>query len=246
MTSVHDWVAGLNLSQTTHCLFLDMSKVFDSVPHERLLLKLQSYGVGDTLLVWFNRFLTTCRQRVSLNGSFSSWHPVTAGVPQGSILGPLLFILYVNDISKSINCKLKVFANDIAIYHQVSSIQDCHFLQQNLNSCLQWCSQWQVNLNPAKCEALCISNKQSPLTFIYHCKDQPIQWKQGVKYLGIYLNQHLTWGDHCKFVHSKVTRVLNLLRRKLYGCSQSAKRQEFLLTSLTYFTIFMSGVDAIL
>ena len=113
------------------------------------------------------------------------------------------------------------------IYHQVSSIQDCHFLQQNLNSCLQWSSQWQMNLNPAKCEVLCISNKQSPLTSIYHHKDQPIQWKQGVKYLGIYLNQRLTWRDHCKFVHSKATRVLNLLRRKLYGCSQSAKHHSF-------------------
>ena len=72
MTTVHDWAAGLNLSQTTHCL--DMSKAFDSVPHERLLLKLQSYGVGahGALLVWFNGFLTTRRHRVSLNGSFSS------------------------------------------------------------------------------------------------------------------------------------------------------------------------------
>ena len=84
-----------------------------------------------------------------------------------------------------------------------------------------------MKLNPAKCEALCISNKRSPLTFTYHCKDQPIQWKQGVKYLGVHLNQRLTWGGHCKYVHSKATRVLNLLRRKLYGCSQSAKYQSF-------------------
>ena len=142
-------------------------------------------------------------------------------------MGPLLFILYVNDISKSISCKIKIFADDISIYHQVSSMPDCHFLQQNLNSCLQWCSQWQMNLNPAKCEALCISNKHSPLTFTYHCMDQPIKWKQCVKYLGVHLNQRLTWDDHCKYGHAKATKILNLLRHKLYGFSQSAKHQSF-------------------
>ena len=84
-----------------------------------------------------------------------------------------------------------------------------------------------MNLNPVKCEALCISNKRSPLAFTYQCVHQPIQWKQKVKYLGIYLNQHITWGDHCKYVHSKATNIFNLLRRKLYGCSQLARHESF-------------------
>ena len=122
---------------------------------------------------------------MSLNGSFLLWHPVTSGVPQGSILGRLLFILYVNDISKSISCKLKIFADDITIYHQVLSMLDCHFLQQNLNSCLQWCSRWQINLNPAKCEGMCISNKRSLLNFLHTTMygSAHIKWKQSVKYL---------------------------------------------------------------
>ena len=227
MTAIHDWATCLDLSQTTHCLFLDMSKAFDSVPHRRLLLKLQLYGVGGALLTWFDHFLTTRRQRVSLNGCFSSWRHVTSGVPQGSILGPLLFILYIDDIAKSVDCKIKVFADDITIYQRILSIQDCYSLQHNLDSCLQWCSRWQMNLSPVKCEALCISNKRSPLAFTYQCVNQPIQWKQKVKYLGIYLNQHLTWGDHCKYVHSKATNIFNLLRRKLYGCSQPARHQSF-------------------
>ena len=92
MTAVHDWAAGLNFNQTTHCLFLDLCKAFDSVPHERLLLKLQLYGVGGALLTWFDHSLTTHRQRVSLNGSFLLWLPVSYfGGSPGLYFGPSTF-----------------------------------------------------------------------------------------------------------------------------------------------------------
>ena len=136
MSAVHDYAAGLNLGQTTYCLFLDMSKAFDSVLHERLL-KLQSYGVGGALLVWFNCFLTTRRQRC------------LQGCPRA-----LFWALYFSSCMLMTSQNLLIVnLKFMIIYHQVSSIQDCHFLQQNLNSCLQWCSRWQINLNPAKCEA---------------------------------------------------------------------------------------------
>ena len=122
----------LNSRHSVHCLFLDFTKAFDYVPHERLLLKLRLYGVGGTLLNCFRCFLTTRRQSVVLNGSFSSWLPVISGVPQGTILGPLLFILYLNDLAQFVKCKFKIFADDLTLYHQIISNADCLYLQENL------------------------------------------------------------------------------------------------------------------
>jgi len=101
--AAHDWARTLELRQSCHCLFLDFSKAFDTVPHSRLLLKLESLGITGDLLNWIKAFLTTQSQRVVINGCHSSWLPVISAVPQGSILGQLLFILYVNDIKTVIS-----------------------------------------------------------------------------------------------------------------------------------------------
>ncbi len=125
MTAIHDWAETLNNRLSTHCVFIDFAKAFDSVPHERLLLKLQAYGVGGSLLQWFRSFLTTRKQRVVVNGHFSDWSNVSSGVPQGSILGPLLFILYINDISSVVRSKIKMFADDVTLYTTVQTNEDC-------------------------------------------------------------------------------------------------------------------------
>ena len=121
LEAVHDWAKALEGRDSIHCLFLDFAKAFDSVPHHRLLLKLQSLGVSGELLDWTKCFLTTRSQRVVVNGQFSKWLPVASGVPQGSILGPLLFILYIDDIRHVVeDSSIKYFADDLSLYFQVS------------------------------------------------------------------------------------------------------------------------------
>ena len=107
----------------TACVLIDFAKAFDSVPHGHLLLKLQALGVHGSLLQWFRSFLTTRRQRVVVNWHFSDWSAVSSGVPQGSILGPLLFIIYVNDISSAVRSNIQMFADDLTLYRVVSSLR---------------------------------------------------------------------------------------------------------------------------
>ena len=178
----HDMAVALENRSSLHCLLLDFSKAFDSVPHERLLLKLDSFGIRGKLLAWIRGFLTCRVQRVVINGSYSSWIQVRSGVPQGSVLGPLLFILYVNDIYSVINhSKHGMFADDLTLYTEVHTSADCKLLQDDLASVLLWSQRWQLSLNSAKCEAINISNKRSPVSFSYFINGHPIQWSSQVR-----------------------------------------------------------------
>ena len=115
-------------------IFLDLSKAFDSVPHERLLLKLNRYGIDGQLHLWFRYFLTNRKQRVMIRGSYSEWSPVISGVPQGSILGPIMFLIYVNDIPNNITSTAKLFANDTKIYRQINNVEDSIALKSDLTT----------------------------------------------------------------------------------------------------------------
>ncbi len=116
LEAVHDWAKALDDGVDTHAVFLDFSRAFDTVPLRCLLLKLDAIGIRGSLLDWIEAFLSNREQRVILNGSHSQWEPVSSGVPQGSILGPLLFLVYVNDISDDITSPMRLFADDCAIY----------------------------------------------------------------------------------------------------------------------------------
>ena len=110
------WTGALNSGLGVDVIYLDYSKAFDSVPHLRLISKLQAYGIRGYLLKWIKNFLIGRQQKVILNGSSSKWIEVTSGVPQGSVLGPLLFILYVNDITNGVQSTIEMFADDSKLY----------------------------------------------------------------------------------------------------------------------------------
>ena len=247
MTTVYDWAAGLNLSQTTHCLFLDMSKAFDSVSHERLLLKLQSYGVGGALLVWFTRFLTTRRQRVSLNDSFSSWHPVIQGCPRA-----LFWALYfsscmsmTSQIPLIVNLKfllmILLFTTKSHLYRIVTFFNKILIPVYSGAHNGKWT--W-IQPNVKRCVFL-----TNNLHFLLHAtvKISPFS---GNKEWSIWA---FTWisvwpGETTVSLSTPKPQGFLTFCGKSYGIWMLSicKTSEFLLTSLTYFTILMSGVDAIL
>ena len=225
--AVDDLSQCLEQRNTVHCLLLDFAKAFDSVPHERLLLinnKLSSLGIHGKVLSWLRFFLTKRKQRVVINGTFSDWAIVTSGVPQGTVFGPLLFLIYVNDLASVVkHSTVKMFADDVLLYAPANTLKECSSLQNDLTAISSWASCWQLKLNPTKCEALMITNKRKPIPFTYSINHQPISWSNPVKYLGVQVDSKLNWSKHCKYVVSKGTKSLNYLRRSMFGCSRAAK-----------------------
>ena len=156
-----DWAKSRNNRKPTDIAFLDFSKAFDSVPHERLLFKLERHGIDGSALQWFRNFLTGRMQRVVLRGTCSSWSPVLSGVPQGTILGPVLFILYVNDISSGISSTVKLYADDTKVYREISDIaRDTSILQSDLFHLRNWSEVWQLNFNSKKCEIMRVTHNR--------------------------------------------------------------------------------------
>lgn len=148
LSAVHDWSLCLELRSSVHCIFLDFAKAFDSVAHEHLLIKLQCIGINGELLQWIRSFLTHRLQGVVVNGTYSDWLSVRSGVPQGSVLGPLLFLLYIDDLHSIVkHSKLKLYADDVALYREIKSEADCQLLQDDLDPICGWANKWQLRLN---------------------------------------------------------------------------------------------------
>ena len=162
-----------------------------------------------------------------LEGCTSTWAPVTSGVPQGSILGPLLFLVYINDIDTQLSSHVKLFADDCAIYNQVSYKADTSSLQSDLSSLYIWCVKWQLNLNLPKCKALCITNKRSPPNTTYYINNVPLEWVSEFTYLGVKITSNLSWRGHILAKTTKANHTLNLLRRTMYSCGKGAKKRAY-------------------
>jgi len=137
-------------------VYLDFAKAFDSVPHERLLLKLQSYGVSGCVLNWIRNFITLRQQSVCVDGIYSALVNVISGVPQGSVLGPALFVCYINDMPESVASLLFMYADDSKVVRQIQCESDYLALQSDLDKLCDWSKDWQLRFNLDKCKILCI------------------------------------------------------------------------------------------
>ena len=208
-------------------IFLDLAKAFDSVPHERLLLKASYYGIRGKLHTWLRCFLTERKQRVVVNGTSSDWSAVSSGVPQGTVLGPVLFLLYINDLPNSISSTVKLFADDSVVYRQIQRVEDHSILQQDLFNLEQWASLWQMNFAPSKCYTLSATLKKEPSLFTYSLCKSILEGVKFQKYLEVYITSSLSWAKQCEAVKKKANRVLGVLQRSLSSCSESVKERAY-------------------
>ena len=149
-------------------ILLDFSKAFDTVPHQRLLAKLRHYGINGNCYNWIQTWLTRRSQSVVLDSISSSPVPVLSGVPQGTVLGPLMFLLYINDITQGINSPLRLFADDCLLYRVINSIGDTSRLQEDLNRLSEWADIWQLRFNITKCTVIRCTRSMTPFNNNYY------------------------------------------------------------------------------
>ena len=206
---------------------LDFEKAFDKVAHSRLTHKLNYYGIRRELLQWIQSFLTNRTQRVVVDGTYSSPCSVTSGVPQGSVLGPVLFLIYINDITSNIHSQLRLFADDCLIYRPINSPEDHTILQNDLLKLSIWANIWQMKFNVKKCCILKVSTLRTTRNFTYIMYSIPLQVVEQHHYLGVLLNNKLSWIPHIHLICNKANRLLGLLRRNLYHCPSYLKEHAY-------------------
>ena len=205
LEALENWTDNLDHGVQTDVLYFDFEKAFDRIPHQRLLKKLNSYGIRGNVLNWIKNYLDNRTQKVRLNETLSDPFPVTSGAPQGTVLGCLLFLIYINDLPDVINATAKIFVDDLKIYKAIRSPADQDDLQDSCTAIDAWQDTWQLPLNYSKIEHLTI-NKQIDHTYTIH--GVPIKKVDKVKDLGVTINHDLKQKEHIDNITKKAQGIL--------------------------------------
>ncbi|PJE78143.1 hypothetical protein CI610_02928 [invertebrate metagenome] len=198
----------LNLEEKKHTcmIFCDISKAFDRVWHKGLLTKLKSYGISGNLLSWIENYLSNRQQKVYINSTSSDVGMIMAGVPQGSILGPLLFLIYINDIADELESTARLFADDTSLIKSSSSCREIELvLNRDLEKLNQWAKTWLVSFNPNKTEIIFISNSdniEENLDLIFD--GTFLNFSSLHRHLGVIFNSNAKWSDHIDEIYKSV------------------------------------------
>ena len=201
-------------------VYTDFMKAFDSVPHRRLVAKTEAYGVRGKVLRWIKDFLSGRTQEVCVNGTKSEPAAVTSGIPQGSVLGPILFVIYINDLPDCVKCDAKLFADDTKIFTRSDIKENREQLQRDLDALHNWSNDWQLRFHPEKCCVMRLGNKDENVTYTMKGTDDKGEEKvytlkesKEEKDLGVIVDNELDFKKHVATVTSKANRTLGIIRR---------------------------------
>ena len=227
-TVINDWAKILDNRGQVDTFILDFEKAFDTPPHELLKSKLFGYGIGGKTLKWIDSFLCFRQQRVVVNGVKSDWAPVLSGVPQGTVLGPLLFSLYINDISSDIESEIRLFADDCVCYREIKDEKDTMKLQRDIDRLGSWARKWGMRFQPVKCNMMQLTRKRiKKIHASYTLEGTNLENVESIKYLGVTITSDLRWNTHVSNVCTKANRTLGFLRRNLHSCPQEVKEAAY-------------------
>ena len=208
-------------------MFLDYSKAFDKVPHKRLLHKLKFYGIRESTNQWISSFLENRTQLVLVDGKASPSAPVLSGVPQGTVLGPLLFLAYINDLPDCITpgSDARLYADDSALSREIKTTDDEKALQADLNELQSWEQKWKMEFNPDKCQAMRVTLKRNQANPSYTIHGQELEAVSKAKYLGLTISKTLSWSDHIAATSKKAESARSFLARNINSCTSEVKKQ---------------------
>ena len=224
---VNDLVKAVYNKQQVDLILLDFSKAFDKVSHEKVLLKMHNYGIRGPTLQWIKSFLDNRLQSVILNGISSEPIPVSSGVPQGSVLGPLLFLVYINDLPQNIQSKARLFADDTALYMSLTSVKQSKTLQNDLKTLEKWELDWDMEFNPSKCQVIHVTRRKHPIPSQYFLHNTLLESVTSAKYLGVDISNNLTWDAHINRSAKKANQTLGFLRRNIKVNSAPLKSMAY-------------------
>ena len=237
--TTHDILKHRDAGKQIDVAILNFSKAFDTVPHKRLLGKLEFYGIQGSTLAWIQEFLTGRNQSVLCDGERSPAEQVLSGVPQGTVLGPLLFLLHINEMPSVIDpdTSCRLFADDCLLYRVVDNINDQFQLQKDLTALESWASNWGMKFNAGKCHVMVVKKGRShKLSHFYQLCGTILSTVQQEKYLGVILSQDMTWSPHVANITAKAYQKLGFIRRNLRGSPEICKQ-------LAYTTLVRSGLE---
>ena len=216
----NNWCVNIDRGLLNGVVFIDLKKAFDTIDHDVLLSKLRAYGVDDLTLPWFRSYLTDRRQRCFVNGQFSNSSFITKGVPQDSVIGPLLFLVYINDLPNCLNEGIpRMFADDTNISFSSNTLSDLkHLINFELQSLNSWLIANKLSLNIAKTKFMVIGSRQRLATFddpelCVTVNNASVKQVKSALTLGMTLDENLTWRDHVEVISKKISSGIGALKR---------------------------------
>ena len=208
------WTEALDQGMAVDVIYMDFQKAFDTVPHQRLLGKLKSYGISDPIVNWVSSFLVGRQQKVTINGNDSKWLPVTSGIPQGSVLGPLLFVIFINDLPDNLDSDAYMFADDTKVYRIITAQQDTLKLQCDVCKLEEWSAIWLVGFNGPKCVHMHIGRVSPELAgHSYNLHGETLKTVQVEKDIGVEVDAKLSFESHITTKVNKANQMFGLIRR---------------------------------
>lgn len=213
------WTEVLDEGGSVDVIYLDLAKAFDTVPHQRLLNKLFGYGVGGRILEWIKQFLTGRRQKVRVGQAESAWSEVISGVPQGSVLGPVLFVCYINDLPDIVSSFIYMYADDTKLFRRAGNGEDQEGLQWDLDLVGGWADKWQLCFNVEKCKTMHLGGSNHECGVKYEMKrpngqlPQILDETKEEKDLGVWISNNLKSSAHIAAAVNKANQILGLIRR---------------------------------
>ena len=217
LTTINKWMKCIDDNKPVDAIYLDFAKAFDTVPHKRLIKKLEGYGVHDNVLKWIEDFLSDRTQYVSVNGERSNSMPVTSGVPQGSVLGPVLFIYFINDMPNVTKEDMNLFADDAKAFNDILSLIDRDDLQCCINALVKWSIIWGMGFNACKCKVMHLgkTNPKYTYTMSNGTTTSILEETTCEKDLGVHVDNMLSFDEHILLTTKKARRAAGLLLRSI-------------------------------
>jgi Reverse transcriptase (RNA-dependent DNA polymerase). len=231
LTIITEFIAStLDRRGQVDVVYTDFRKAFDTIDVGVIMHKLRSIGFHENVLKLFNSYLIDRIQYVFFNGMKSPNYKATSGVPQGSNLGPLIFLIFINDLPNALTCKALMFADDVKLYKTISSFSDCVDLQEDINLLCKWCADNKIELNTSKCKIVSYTNKLSNLDFNYSVNQTILERVQSITDLGVVFSSDGKFNVQVSAVASKTVRKLGFVLRNCKDFKNTATLKRIYIT----------------